>query len=239
MDDTSSAQHLDPRVRRTLATVGTASWLAGGVGSFVSGNAGGAAALVVAGAAASLIAATGRWPRRISVYGNELSWDDVDRTVAGQIRVARDSGDEQIVAELHELQRRLDTLRATGQVPPHPAELYDRAVAAALRRVAPDVALDEPGPHRRGRPDFVLRDGGRPVHVETKWRPEGGGVFHGSTLPELLGALPADERVLVVTNAAVVGEGQRQLGDRGVAVAWRDPSDDDALADAVSRLVHR
>jgi hypothetical protein len=63
--------------RVTLLAAGLASWGAGGVASFVSGNGAGAAALVAVGALCGGVALIGRWPSRISMSGNELTCSTV------------------------------------------------------------------------------------------------------------------------------------------------------------------
>jgi hypothetical protein len=80
--------------RVTLLAAGLASWGAGGVASFVSGNGAGAAALVAVGALCGGVALIGRWPSRISMSGNELTWEDVRETVDSQIEVVRAAGED-------------------------------------------------------------------------------------------------------------------------------------------------
>jgi hypothetical protein len=117
------AHEISKRSRRTLVAVGLMSWLAGGAASFLGKNGAGAAALVAVGAVCGVLALMGRWPSRISMSGNELSWPEVKETVDSQIEVAEKSGEaSEALRELKELRERLDVLQRTGSVPEHPAE---------------------------------------------------------------------------------------------------------------------
>lgn len=118
--------------RAVLAAVGLTALLAGGAASFLSKNGAGAAALVAAGTVCAVLALMGRWPSRISMSGNEFSWDDIKETVDSQIEVAENSGEaNDALSELRELRERLDVLQRTGSIPEHPAETYDKSVWAA------------------------------------------------------------------------------------------------------------
>src|SRR6266700_365385 len=82
---------INGRSRLILVITGIVSWLAGGAASFVSRN--GAGALIVAGMLREVLALMGRWPSRISMSGNEISWDAVQQTVNSQIQVAEGIGE--------------------------------------------------------------------------------------------------------------------------------------------------
>jgi hypothetical protein len=229
--------------RVLLLSTGTVSWLAGGLASFTSGNGGGAAALIVSGVFCEVLALTGRWPTRISLSGHEISWDDVNQAVNSQIRVAERIGEsDDALAELESLRERLDVLQRTGTVPAHPAENYDQAVAAAIRRVLPPAEVTRHGILSPDTPDFLVRYGQARLLVETKWRQDTARPFAGSTLPRLLERLPGNARLLIVVNTSeppppsgrqLVREA---LGERGEVVRWRDERDDADLREALRAL---
>jgi hypothetical protein len=83
----------------------------------------------------------GRWPSRISVSGNELSWDAVKETVQSQIESAEsvDSTDSS-EAELKILLDRLIMLQQTGVVP-DPQALDGDGKVVGWRDVRDDPAL--------------------------------------------------------------------------------------------------
>jgi hypothetical protein len=232
------------RQRATLVGFGITSWAAGGVATFISHNGAGAASLVAVGALCGMFAFVGRWPSRISMSGNEISWIDVTDVVDSQILAARASGEGgTVLAELAHLRRRLDTLQRTGSAPEHPAQVYDDAVLAALRRVLPGAEIIERRDRSRATADFLLWSGGAEIQVETKWRADADRPFAGSTLPELISGLPAQPALLVVANichppstGAVRGVA-RSLGDRGRIVAWRSTADDRELGAVLQALL--
>jgi hypothetical protein len=240
------AQHraIDRNLRIALVAFGVASWIAGGTASFLSANGAGAAALVAVGAGCGALGLIGRWPTRIAMSGNELSWDDVRETVDSQIEVAKASGETQsVLAELNSLRQRLDTLQRTGSVPIHPAEVYDEAVEAAIRRLMPEVEVIRQTSRSRDSADFVVWREGQPLYVETKWRSDPARTFRGSTLPQLLMNLPDEAKLLVVVNtiqqpsADAVRIVQTAIGDRGRIVVWRDTSDDAELGQTLTTLL--
>lgn len=110
--------------RTMLAAAGLASWIGGGAASFLGKGGAAAAALIVAGAVCLVISLVGRWPSRISVSGNELSWDAVKETVQSQIESTEPTDNSE--AELKILLDRLTTLQQTGVVPDPPAEIFDK-----------------------------------------------------------------------------------------------------------------
>jgi hypothetical protein len=231
---------IDWRLRVALGAIGVASWAAGGAASFVGGNGGGAAALIAVGAGSSVLGLIGRWPSRIAMSGNELTWDDVRETVDSQIEVAEASGQAQnVLAELSSLRDRLDTLQRTGNVPTHPAELYDQAVEAAIRRLIPEAEIVRQHSRSRDQADFAVWWRGQRLYVETKWRSDPLRVFRGSTLPQLLANLPDGAKLLVVVNTVpppspdAVELVASVIGDRGRIVGWRDVVDDGKLGRAL------
>jgi hypothetical protein len=66
---------ISPGCRIALLVVGLASWAAGGVAAFLSDDGAGIAALIVTGALTSALSLAGRWPTRVTVSGNEISWE--------------------------------------------------------------------------------------------------------------------------------------------------------------------
>lgn len=229
--------------RAALAAVGLMSWLAGGAAAFLSKNGAGAAALVAAGTVCGVLALMDRWPSRISMSGNELSWDDVKETVDSQIEVAEKSGDaSDALRELKELRERLDVLQRTGSVPDHPAETYDKDVWAALQRLLPGAEIIRQGTGRNDIADFLVRHRGDQLLVETKWRADTTRPFGGTTLPRLTQKLSPDDKLLVVLNTDQWRPGATKnvedvLGARGRVVTWRDVTDDHVLGEAVRSLL--
>lgn len=235
---------ISPGGRAALLVTGLASWSAGGVAAFVSGSGAGAAALVITGALACALGLIGRWPSRLALSGNEISWESIDLTMESQIRVAQQDDDgEAALRELLSLRARLDLLQQTGSVPVHPAEAYDQAVMAALGRLLPGAEVIAQGTRSRAVPDFTVRYRGKTVLVETKWRNDPNEPFGGSTLPALLSALPTGTRLLVVTNTSVPPLPsayqilRHLLDERGRIARWLDIRDDDALGQALTALL--
>ena len=186
----------------------------------------------------------GRWPSRISMGGNDFFWEDVQKTVNSQIQAAEQNGEgESVLAELKELRERLNVLQRTGTVPEHPAQTYDRAVRAAISRLLPGAEIIRQQRRSREVADFVVRDDGSELFVETKWRSDPGQQFGGSTLQALVQHLPSGARLLVVVNAPPMPRAyatvQDALGNRGRIVMWRDVSDDHALGEALTSLLGR
>jgi hypothetical protein len=176
--------------------------------------------------------------------GNELSWDAVEETVDSQIKVAEASGDGEVLAELKELRSRLNILQRTGAVPEHPAEAYDRLVEAAIQRLLPEAKITREPLRSNVRADFVVRDEGREVLVETKWRPDPARTFGGSTLPQLVERLPHNAKLLVVVNADKSSPRAHEiiadsLAGRGRIIRWQDFRDDSELGTALVELLHR
>ena len=230
--------------RVTLAIVGLVSWAAGGAAAFLSDNGAGAAALIVTGCLSGALGLVGRWPSRVTVSGNEISWESIDEAMESQIRVARQDDDsEGAVHELLSLRDRLAVLQQTGSVPLHPAEAYDQAVAAAISRLLPGAEISSEGTRSRATPDFTVRYHAATLLVETKWRANPADPFGGSTLPVLLAGLPAGTRLLVVTNTSVPPlRRARQLlrdslGDLARIACWLDVRDDRALGEALAALL--
>lgn len=230
--------------RVALLAVGLASWGAGGVASFISGNGAGAASLVVVGAFCGGVALIGRWPSRISMSGNEVAWEDVRATVDSQIEVVQAAGeDSSVLHELRYLRERLDYLQRTGSVARHPAEVYDEEVTAAVVRLLPEAELRAQVNRSRSRADFTMDYRGYRVLIETKWRADSEGPFAGRTLPQLLERLDKDAKLLVVVNASPSSLSVAQqvvagvLGARGRVVGWRNVRDDPSLGTALSALL--
>jgi hypothetical protein len=230
--------------RVALLIVGLASWAAGGVAAFLGDNGAGAAALIITGALTSALSLVGRWPSRVTVSGNEISWESIDQTMESQIRVAQRSDDgEDALRELLSLRDRLALLQQTGSVPVHPAEAYDVAVMAAISRLLPGAEIIAQDTRSRACADFTVRYQGNSVFVETKWRINPSEPFGGSTLSTLLLALPAGARLLVVTNTSVppLPRAYRilrdALGDLGRIACWLGVRDDRPLGQALTALL--
>jgi hypothetical protein len=229
--------------RIALLVTGLASWAAGGSVAFLNNNGAGAAALVITGALTSALGLVGRWPSRVAVSGNEISWESIDQTMESQIQAAQQDDDgEEALRELLSLRDRLAFLQQTGSVPVHPAEAYDQAVMAAISRLLPGAEILAPGTRSRAIPDFTVRYRGTVLLVETKWRVDPSEPFGGSTLPVLLSALPAGARLLVVTNTSVPPLPRAYqvlrdaLGDHGRIACWLDVRDDQLLGQALAAL---
>lgn len=232
------------RTRVSLAAMGSLSWAAGGLASFMSKNGAGAAGLVVAGVICTVVALIGKWPTRIAMSGSEFAWEEVQETVDTQIAVAEASDDPGAeIAELKMLKSRLATLERTGSVPEHPAEIYDQAVSSAIRRLFPGAELRKSSDRSRSIADFTLKYRNKEVLVETKWRSIPNSPFGGSTLPALLDHLTDDARLLVIANTSVPPKPEairlikNRMDRRGRFVAWQDVGDDEGLAAALRALL--
>jgi hypothetical protein len=230
--------------RLALVIAGLASWAAGAVAAFLSSNGAGAAALIITGCLSGGLGLVGRWPSRLALSGTEISWESIDQTMESQIRVAQqDEDDGAALRELLTLRDRLAVLQETGSVPLHPAEAYDQAVTAAIRRLLPGAEVVAHGTRSRATPDFTVEYRGHALFLETKWRVDPSEPFGGSTLPILLSALPAGASLLVVTNTSVPPLPRADqilrdaLGDRGRIACWLDVRDDTALAAALAALI--
>jgi hypothetical protein len=252
VDPVASNEHKPPsgsrlivrKHRVALAVAGLFSWVAGGFASFRSSNGAGAAALIAAGLVCGLLSFIGRWPTRISVSGNEASWSEIDETVISQIRAALANGEGPgAVEELEILQARLRELQQTGEVPPHPAEVYDQQVERAIRRILKGAEVIQQQTRSNALADFLVRYRGHQVYVETKWRSDTTRPYRGTTLPRLLDGLEAGAaRLLIVVNipsitleaSEIVNDA---LGQRGRIVTWREPQDDAALSEALNALL--
>lgn len=242
---TSNSNGISRVGRLLLAALGLASWAAGGTATFLGTNGAGAAALIAAGGVIGLLGLIGRWPSRLSMSGNEVSWENVDETVRSQILVAQQGDEgESVLAELTSLRSRLAALQQTGSVPEHPAETYDRAVLAAIARLLPAAEIRRTDTSRSlSVPDFLVRYQGSEILAETKWRADPARPFSGRTLPDLVAKLPPDAKLLVIVNASVpplpcAEEVLRDgLAGRARLVNWLDIRDDDALAQALAELL--
>jgi hypothetical protein len=227
-----------------LTVAGLSSWVAGGAASFVGSNGPGAAALIAIGGICGLLGLMGRWPSRIALSGSEIGWETIDLAVSSQIQVAADNGEsETVLAELRSLRDRLAELQRTGIVPKHPAQVYDDEVMAAIGRLLPRADVIRHEARNRAIADFIVRYRDSTLFVETKWRADPSQPFAGSTLSELTKRLPANARLLAVTNTVVpplpsAHEAMRQtMGDRGRIVQWLDATDDGSLAEALTSLL--
>jgi hypothetical protein len=236
-----SARLMGGKHRVALTMAGLASWLAGGAASFVGSNGPGAAALIAVGGICVMVGLMGRWPSRISMSGNEVTWENIDQAVSSQIQVAADNDEsETVLAELTSLRERLAELQRTGTVPKHPAQIYDDDIVAAIRRLLPQAEIIRQERRDRATADFIVRYRGSTVFVETKWRADPSRPFGGSTLPLLTQELPKEASLLVITNTSVpplptAYETLRQtIGDRGRIVQWLDAADDGFLAEALT-----
>lgn len=239
----ATTRPISPAGRVALAVAGLASWAAGGVAAFLNSNGAGAAALIITGALTGALGLVGRWPSRVAVSGNEISWESIDQTMESQIQAAQQDDDgEEALRELLSLRDRLAFLQQTGSVPVHPAEAYDQAVMAAISRLLPGAEILAHGTRSRATPDFTVRYRDAVLLVETKWRIDPAEPFGGSTLPTLLAVLPAEARLLVVTNTSVPPRPRAYqvlrdaLGDRGRIACWLDVRDDQALGLALMAL---
>ena len=114
-------RRISQRNRVALAGAGIASWAAGSVAAFLSGNGAGTAALVAVGGACGVLGLMGRWPSRVSISGNDIVCKDVKETVNSQIQADESAT---VLAELKDLRSRLTVLQQTGVVPEHPAQTY-------------------------------------------------------------------------------------------------------------------
>ncbi len=192
------------------AVLGLAALGLTGLGAYATlttDNGAGAAALVTGGIVLALLALIGRWPSSITWGGNAVAWEKVHETVQSQIAGARASGEQAaVVEELVALGKRIDELRRTGSVPEHPAETYDRAVEAALRRIVPGADIKRSRSPRLDIADFTVVGKGWRLEVETKWRSDPATSYRGTTLPPLIEALPPHTPLLIVvfgTEAAI------------------------------------
>lgn len=223
-----------------LVIGGFLSWTAGAIATFTNGEGSAAVALIGAGALAGLLGLVGRWPSRISVSGNEISWPEVTETVNEQIEAAHDAGDEGAVRELEELRRRLEQMQRTGTAPRHPAAEYDDAIEQAIRRALPGAIVRKEAGRSRGKADFEVTLGPKVLLIESKFKHDPRRPFQGSTLAPLLDQLSESRRLLIVTNSfdtrgaeAVV----RDHRDRVRVVTWVSPGDDAELRVALNQLL--
>jgi len=230
--------------RVALTIAGLASWLAGGAASFLGSNGLGAAALIAVGGIFGMLGLMGRWPSRISMSGNEVTWETIEQTVTSQIQVAMDNDEsESVLAELTSLRHRLAELQRSGTVPSHPAQIYDNQVVAAIHRLLPEAEIVRQEIGDRATPDFIIRCRRSTVFLETKWRADPSRPFGGSTLPLLIQGLSKDAKLLVITNTNVPPRPtayetlQQAMGSRGRIVQWLDSTDDSTLAEALTALL--
>ncbi len=234
------AARIRTSLRVLLGACGAGSWAAGGVATFVDANGPGAVALIGAGAASGALALIGRWPQKVSVSGHEVSWPDVEEAVVSSMTAAEANG-EAAADELRTLWNRLKELERTGAIPPHPAEVYDREVAAAIARTLPGARVTPSGSRLNSVPDFEVSYGDRDLLVETKWRRSPAADWHADTLDRLVGNLPAGRPLLVVTNARDVTRARQRLdatmGERARVVSWEGPGDDPGLGQAFRALM--
>lgn len=240
----ASRMAISQTARTMLAAAGLASWIGGGTASFLGKGGAAAAALIVAGAVCLVMSLVGRWPSRISVSGNELSWDAVKETVQSQIEAAEstESADNS-EAELKILLDRLTTLQQTGVVPDPPAEIFDKGVEAAIVRLLPGADVVRSQQRSKDTADYLVRYDGGELFVETKWRADPNAPFRGRTLPGLLNSMRGKGKLLVVVNASEDHVTQARdlvsqaLDGEGKVVGWRDVRDDPALARALAALL--
>jgi hypothetical protein len=179
------------------------------------------------------------------VSGNEASWSEIDETVVSQIRAALSNGEGQgAVEELKILPARLRELQQTGEVPPHPAEVYDQQVEKSIRRILTGAEVIQQRSGSNAVADFLVRYRGHQIYVETKWRSDTTRPYRGSTLRRLLDALEAGAaRLLIVVNIPSItpeaGEIVNDaLGQCGRIVTWRNSQDDEALSESHNALQH-
>ncbi len=228
------------RQRIMLGVVGLASWMGGGLATFVSDNGAGSVALVTAGAATGGLSLMGRWPSRITLSGNEFAWQEA---IEEQIVYAEESGEPAAtVEELRILLNRLRQLEETGTAPPHPAAKYDEEVERALQRTKPPGAVIRKAQQRsRDVPDFELELDDARLFVETKYRAGPGGVYRGGTLPRLVENVQPDGRLLVVVNTSRYVEAlqylQREMPGRAEIVRWNHRRDDEGLRRGIRALL--
>jgi hypothetical protein len=237
------ARVISRRRQIALVVAGLASWGGGAFAAVENKSGTGAAALILVGAICLVIGLMGRWPSKISMSGNEISWEAVKVTVDSQIRNARASGEtETVLAELTNLRQRLDVLQRTGSIPKHPAQIYDEAVETAIQRIIPGVEIIRDERHSRATADFIVRYDSSQIWLETKWS-QVDKIFAGSTLPELLRNIPGDAKLLIVINTTMKPAEsayaliRNTVGDRGRIVAWRSIRDDPVLGDALISLM--
>jgi hypothetical protein len=178
------------------------------------------------------------------VSGNEASWSEIDEAVVSQIRAALANGEGQgAVEELKILQARLRELQQTGEVPPHPAEVYDQQVDRAIRRILRGAEVIQQQGRSNALADFLVQYRGHQVYVETKWRSDTTRPFRGSTLRRLLDGLEAGAaRLLIVVNIPSITPEASEivndaLGRWGRIVTWRNSQDDAALSEALNALL--
>jgi hypothetical protein len=239
--NTSRARHRDISIgaRCGLVVAGAGSWAVGCVATFMTTNAAPSSVLIVAGACVGGLGLMGRWPEKVVISGNEVSWPVVNDVLDEQIEVARSTGeDPDAVQELVDLRKRLDELQFSGQVSEHPAVAYDRDVAAAIHRVCPTGKLVQAKERSNREPDFVLQNGADRIFIETKWQSVESYPFRGRNLPALLESMPPGGRLVVVSNASntrialeLVSE---SLGSRGTVVTWQGRKHDRQLRAALS-----
>lgn len=236
----SKRGHMSIDTRRGLVGGGSLSWAAGAVATFTNGEGLGAVALIGAGALASLLGLVGRWPSKISVSGNEISWPEVKETVDEQIEEAQDAGDQGAVRELEQLRRRLEEMQRTGAAPRHPAATYDDAVEGAIRRILPGASIRRAARRSREKADFEVALASKVLLVESKFKYDPRHPFQGRTLTPLLDRLAETERLLVVTNSFDTREAEavvRDHRDRVRIVTWVGPHDDAELRAALDQLL--
>lgn len=223
-------------------------WTIGLIGFFLLGgatwiimdarHAASAAVLGTLGALVALIALRGQFPTAMSVGNASVTWDKVDDVIDKFVenvepRLDRDG----FLSEVHTLRARLEALHQTGQVPPHPAEEYDREVENAIRRIIPETYVLRTHSSALEVPDFILSDGSGRWALETKWRADPSLAYTGRTLGPLLGIYGESMPLVVVVRAnpdAIEVDLTGRVRARQVQlVAWRGPADDAALVRAI------
>ena len=199
--DIAQTVDMAPVTRALLGLAGLASWVAGGVATFVASNGAGAVALIAVGSFCGFVALLGRWPNRLAVTGGEVTWENVRETVVTQIESAEATESAGTIEELHSLLRRLEGLQRTGVVPLHPAEEFDLDVQNAIARLLPDALITRAEQRSREVADFAVTLGNQTLYVETKWRRDPTLTYRADTLPTLIKRLPKGARLLVVINS--------------------------------------
>jgi hypothetical protein len=218
--------------RVAAITLGAVGVTAGGVAVFVSRNQAGTAFLLLIGAVLLVLGIQGTPMRRLASGDNSVELATIRQRAAAVLTRVETSESPEVVAAVSDAVAAIDPRlpRASS------AAAYQRAVAAALRRVG---ATTEPATTKRAssgrRVDAIaaVNDGRVPIEIVS--RPQGP-VGHDE-----IGATRSRTATVMITNAPVSSDALTHSAATGPnetdveVVTWNDARDDAVLAAALTR----